>query len=463
MTDKYKVSEVSSCVQDVDQIVAEISALSEKGEGIFKYKGDEIYVKNTVPQDVVRVKLLAPFVKGSKRRQGKLVEMIKSSPRRAKPSEICTHQELCGGCPLGLLNVESQYEYKQQLITSALEKAGIRGFKQLAFTGSAHKDCRHKSIRFFKGSGDDVCQGFYQSRSHELCKVVSCPLEIAWFGDLAQDVCKTARETFVDAYDEETEKGCLRTLTMRDCGQGERLAVLSYNDPLPEEFEEKLGELFIKYRVRAGFIQCNQTRGNRIMTGVLKPLTKDEAIKTELCGFDFEVGPYTFLQVNPVVAQNMYEAALKWCGEDPKRESLDLCCGCGTMTLMLAKKFKKVTGVEIVKEAVEAAFGNAVKAGIDNANFIAADLKIVLPELSKKDLAAVIADPPRAGLGSANCRALKNLPKGVKLAVIFCGLKALSRDLKELLDAGFILKAVQGFDMFPKAMGCETLCMLEKQ
>ncbi len=278
MTDKYKVSEVSSCVQDVDQIVAEISALSEKGEGIFKYKGDEVYVKNTVPQDVVRVKLLAPFVKGSKRRQGKLVEMIKSSPRRAKPSEICTHQELCGGCPLGLLNVESQYEYKQQLITSALEKAGIRGFKQLAFTGSAHKDCRHKSIRFFKGSGDDVCQGFYQSRSHELCKVVSCPLEIAWFGDLAQDVCKTARETFVDAYDEETEKGCLRTLTMRDCGQGERLAVLSYNDPLPEEFVEKLGELFIKYRVRAGFIQCNQTRGNRIMTGVLKPLTKDEAI-----------------------------------------------------------------------------------------------------------------------------------------------------------------------------------------
>lgn len=463
MTDNHKVSEVSACIQEVDQIVAEITALSEKGEGIFEYRGDEIYVKNAVPQDLVRVKLLPPFVKGSRRRPGELVEMIKSSPKRAPLQEICTHQTLCGGCPLGLMNIESQYEYKQHLITLALEKAGIHGFKQLAFTGSAYKDCRHKSIRFFKGSGEELCQGFYQSRSHELCKVGSCPLEIAWFGELAEDICKKARESCVDAYDEVAEKGCLRTLTMRDCGHDERLAVLSYNDPLPEKFVEKLSELFIKHRVRAGFIQCNQTRGNCIMTGVLKPLTKDQAIKAELCGFDFEVGPYTFLQVNPAVAKKMYEAALEWCGEDPKREALDLCCGCGTMTLMLAKKFKKVTGVEIVKEAVDAAFSNAAKAGITNADFIAADLKTVLPELSKKDPAAVIADPPRAGLGSANCRALKRLPKGVKLAVIFCGLKALSRDLKELLDAGFMLKAVQGFDMFPKAMGCETLCMLEKQ
>ncbi|HAH71327.1 MAG TPA: 23S rRNA (uracil(1939)-C(5))-methyltransferase RlmD [Succinivibrionaceae bacterium] len=463
MTDKHKVSEVPDCIQDEDQIVAEIAALSEKGEGIFEYKGDEIYVKNTVPQDVVRVKLHPPFVKGSRRRPGEIIEMINSSPKRALQEEICIHQDLCGGCPLGLLNVKSQIEYKQHLITKALDKAGICGFGKPAFTGSVQKNCRHKSIRFFKGCGDDLCQGFYQSRSHELCRVVNCPLEPAWFGKLAEEVCQKARETGVNAYDEFSAQGCLRTLTMRDCGLEERLAVLSYNDPLPKDFVEKIAELFQEYQVKAGFIQRNQTRGNRIMTGELKPLTKDLAIRAELCGFEFEAGPYTFLQVNPVVAQKMYEAALAWCGQDPKREALDLCCGCGTMTLMLAKRFKKVTGVEIVNEAVKAAYGNAAKAGITNAEFIAADLQKVLPDLSRKDLAAVIADPPRSGLGSANCRALKSLHKGVKLAVIFCGLKALSRDLKDLADAGFMLKAVRGFDMFPKAMGCETLCMLEKQ
>ena len=462
MTAKENLELFGSSNTNSQTIIATVAVLSDKGEGIIFDNGSEIYIKGVVPKDEVEINVGQPFVEGSKRRPGELIRLIRPSPDRKIDSECCKYVSLCGGCPLGSLSFNAQYRFKMALIDDALIKAGIKNFKQSPFVASDAAVSRHKSIRFFANSGKGLIQGFYQSRSHDVCCIDRCQSECEWFSALAQELCNLANTYGIKAYDEHSVQGLLRALMMRDCGENERIAVLTYCSVLPQNFIEELKALYLKHHIKAGFIQQNETHGNKIISGELTALTKDKSVRAVIGGYAFDVGPQTFLQVNYDIAQKLYAAAVKWCGEGHEAEALDLCCGCGTMTLPLSQYFKKVTGVEIIKEATDAAMKNANRAEIDNVEFIAADLKNVLPALARRNIKAVIADPPRVGLGDANCKALKVLPKGTHLAVIFCGLKALSRDVATLVKSGFKLQAVQGFDMFPNAHGCETLCLFEK-
>ena len=64
---------------------------------------------------------------------------------------------------------------------------------------------------------------------------------------------------------------------------------------------------------------------------------------------------------------------------------------------MLAPVAKKVVGVEIVEEAVEAAKVNAELNGLDNCEFIAGDVLKVVDELEDKP-DFIVLDPPRDGI-----------------------------------------------------------------
>lgn len=159
----------------------------------------------------------------------------------------------------------------------------------------------------------------------------------------------------------------------------------------------------------------------------------------------------------------MYEKAVSFCGENKDKTALDLCCGVGTMTLPLSKNFKKVIGVEIVPESIAAAIENAKHNHIDNTEFIVGDIREVINSLVKaKDISSIICDPSRVGIGDDACKALSRLNSPIKLAYIFCSLKALERDLKNLKDNGFVIDEVQGFDMFPYSSHIETVVLLSK-
>lgn len=446
-------------------VVLEVADLSDKGEGLAYLDGMELYVRNALPGDLLKVRVLPAFVDGSKRHPVEVLEILERSSSHADPAGICPHQGQCGGCPLGGISYEAQLEFKRGLILKALHEGGIDNAEVASVMPSPTKEARFKSIRYFGQDGDLVVSGFYQNRSHDVCPVGACPLEQEWFGALAGKISAAATELGLCAYDESLHTGALRAAMMRDCGDGGRLCVLTHDGELPDTFLNKLKELYLEYGIRAGFIQCNHSQGNRVLSGKMQCLTAESAVTARLGDFQFVAGPNTFLQVNYEVAQKLYAAAVSWCGTDPKARALDLCCGCGTMTLPLSKHFAKVTGVEIVEEAVAAARNNAALNGVNNADFIAADLKKVIAGLVKDDglpVRAVIADPARAGLGAENCKALGRLKGPVKLAVIFCGLKALSRDLPVLLKSGFKLREIRGFDMFPGSMGVETLVCLEK-
>lgn len=143
----------------------------------------------------------------------------------------------------------------------------------------------------------------------------------------------------------------------------------------------------------------------------------------------------------------------------------DLYCGIGTISLFMAKYAKKVYGIEIVKEAIDAAKENAKINNVDNTEFYAGDVEVVLDELINKNKVKadiVMFDPPRKGLDKKSINNILQI-KPKKLVYISCNPATLIRDLK-MFEEQYEIKTIIPVDMFPwtSHIECVSLLCLKK-
>jgi len=181
----------------------------------------------------------------------------------------------------------------------------------------------------------------------------------------------------------------------------------------------------------------------------------------EILGLRFKISTYSFFQTNSLGAEVLYETARSYVGETKDKVIFDLYSGTGTIAQMLAPVAKKVVGVEIVEEAVEAAKENASLNGLDNCEFWAGDVLKVIDELSDKpDM--IVLDPPRDGI---NPKALEKIVNfGVdRMVYISCKPTSLQRDLVYLQGRGYQVEKVCCVDMFPSTVHVETVCLLSNR
>lgn len=441
-----------------NQVELYVEKLNDKGQGIAHYEGYEIYLEGVIDGETVLVKIDAPFANGSKRRPGKVIEIIKKSPDRVDYKD----ESLQSVMSFGPISYEGTLKRKQQMIAHALKKAGIENCNLKPIEkADLTKPSRYKTIRYFAKQDNKIVNGFYKVHSHEVIAVSNCSLEPNWFSSLANELCEFFTKENLSVYEENSQQGLLRSLLLRDTIK-EKMAVLVVSKKPSNIFINRLKTQF-KDKVDSLYLNVNEANSNKILSDEMILVSGKAEISLDLCGFDYKAGPYTFLQVNYPVAQKMYEKAVSFCGEDKDKTALDLCCGVGTMTLPLSKNFKKVIGVEIVPESIAAATENAKHNHIENTEFIVGDIREVINSLVKaKDISSIICDPSRVGIGDDACKALSGLNYPIKLAYIFCSLKALERDLKSLKDGGFVIEEVQGFDMFPYSSHVETVVLMSR-
>ena len=438
-----------------------INRLSEKGEGIAEFSGREIYVRGAVPGDVVTLNVGEPFARGSKRCPGKIISFAEKSPLRG--SFLCPHSQDCGSCTLGLLSAKAQIDIKRQDISEALASIGALYQNEIEIFSLEELPCRFKSIRYFADVDGKVVNGFYESRSHKVVPVDNCILEPSWFSAFAKELCLLADRYALNSYN--GKSGTLRSLMLRDSGSGdssEKLALLGVASRPVDDFLEALKKLALSYGIKALFLDENVSCGNKVVAGNLLSLGTDSTIQVELGALRYQVSAQSFMQVNYSVAQALYKEAVDWCKGSRGRQALDICCGVGTMTLMLSRYFNRVTGIEIVEQAVAAARENAAQNGIKNCEFVAGDMSECIGRYLYDEVDAVIADPSRAGLGPKVCRALSRLKGEVRLCCIFCSLIGLKRDIPMLLEGGYRIHKVKGFDMFKNSRHIETMVLLSK-
>ena len=205
----------------------------------------------------------------------------------------------------------------------------------------------------------------------------------------------------------------------------------------------------------------NDSLADVVQNDETKILYGQDYFYEELLGLKFKISPFSFFQTNSLGAEVLYETARSYVGETKDKVIFDLYSGTGTIAQMLAPVAKKVIGIEIVEEAVEAAKVNAALNNLDNCEFIAGDVLKAI-DLVKEKPNLIVLDPPRDGIHPKAL--LKIIDFGVdRMVYISCKPTSLVRDLEVLQGRGYEVVKVVGVDMFPGTGHVETVCLLVRK
>ena len=210
-------------------------------------------------------------------------------------------------------------------------------------------------------------------------------------------------------------------------------------------------------------IQQNiQSFHNNVILGrETKILFGKPSIKDRIGELEFNISARSFFQVNTEQAEILYKTALDFAELGGRETVIDAYCGAGTITLFLAKKARKVFGIEIVSSAINDAKKNARENNIRNAEFIVGDAVKVIPKLFNDGIFAdvVITDPPRAGCDRKVLETFASM-KPEKIIYVSCNPATLARDLAVLQELGYTTKKIQPVDMFPFTSHIEAVAQI---
>ena len=445
----------------------------QAGEGfvekvIFPNKGvvaageERVIVKNALPGQKVR------FSVNKVRRgkaEGRLLEVLEPSPFETKAA--CPHFGICGGCVYQTIPYEEQQKLKGTQVRELLDGV-ISDYEFEGIKASPDPYGYRNKMEFSFGDeykDGPLALGMHKRGSfYDIVTVNGCCIVDEDYRKILRCVLDYFQEKKVSFYHKLTHKGYLRHLLVRKgVMTGDILVDLvttSQEDISDVEWAGRLLELPLKGSIVGILHTYNDSVADMVKDEGTKEIYGCDYFYEELLGLKFRISPFSFFQTNSRGAEVLYETARSYVGETKDKVIFDLYSGTGTIAQMLAPVAKKVIGVEIVEEAVEAARENAALNGLANCEFIAGDVLKMLDSIEEKpDL--IVLDPPRDGI---HPRALeKIIDYGVdRMVYISCKPTSLARDLEVLTKRGYQVEKVCCVDMFPGTVHVETVCLLSK-
>ena len=320
---------------------------------------------------------------------------------------------------------------------------------------------RNKSIYPISPAGE---VGFYRARSHQVVHVEHCLIQKPEADALAQAVRDYIARFRVPPYDEATGRGLLRHLYVRTSCTGESLACLLVNGSrLPHE-EELVAMLRAAAPRLCGVVLGENTRrGNAILGDRYRTLWGRDYLTDTLCGLELRLSVPSFYQVNHDQAQRLYEKALEYAGLTGRELAVDLYCGAGTITQVLARRARHVIGGEIVPEAIRDAEDSARRNGVDNVEFLCGDASRLAAELRQRGLRpdVICVDPPRKGLAPDVVEAAASM-EPERIVYVSCDPATLARDVARFAPLGYHPVRACAVDLFPGTANVETVVLLSK-
>lgn len=443
-----------------DDIELCIDSLGSEGQGVGRYEGMAVFVPFALPNELVK----AHIIKVAKNYAvGKLIKVIEPSKVRREPR--CSSFTRCGGCNLMHMDYAAQLEYKRGLVENAFARIakieGVHVENTIGMDEPYHY--RNKAAFPFAMVDGRMCFGFFAPRSHRLIPIDGCFIEQEPLYNVASAVHCWAEENDIQPYDEETGSGTIRHVVSRITTSGDIMAVI-----VTKGRPKKLNKLvdMLKERcegIKSIILNRNDEDTNIIFGRSYETLWGEDTLTENLCGFEFSVSAASFLQVNPVQTECLYAQVEAFLPEKDGFEAIDVYCGTGTISMILSKRAKHVTGIENIKPAVEDAARNAERNGAGNADFICADAAEALPELIEKGTRpdVIVIDPPRKGCDKAVLNAITGSAVQ-RVIYVSCDPATLARDVRILVDGGYSIQKVQPIDMFPQTAHVETVCLLSK-
>ncbi len=448
-----------------------IDKLAFGGQGIGFLNGLVVFVKNTAPGDKIRARV---FKRKRDYCEAKLIELLDPSPARIAPP--CPYSGCCGGCQWQHISYDKQLEFKGDLVSEAMRKIGglevdimpilpsekVLGYRnkmEFSFSDKAWVPNPEDISKFDQGFALGLhVPGTY----YKVLDIHKCLLQPEEGNLLLNEVRAFANDSGLPCYNLKTHEGFWRFLAIR---HSEATGQWMINIVTSEEKRNLLQvfsqQILEKYK-NIGTIINNITRRQAgVAVGEKEYIIHGPGYLIDKIGpYRFRVSANSFFQTNTHGARKLYDVVDEFCDLKGGEVVLDLYSGTGTIPIYLAKKCKKVIGIEIVASAVSDAQKNCELNNIGNATFFLGDIKDNLPLIKDKpDI--VILDPPRAGVHKKVIKHLLELyPE--KIIYVSCNPSTMARDLKQLLE-GYELHRLQPVDMFPNTYHVETVAKLEKR
>jgi len=442
-----------------DAIELDVSGMTLQGDGIARHEGVPVFVPGTCPGDRVKALILKAKPNCA---FGKCIEVLKPSPDRIDPG--CGAFPRCGGCAFRHVAYETELAVKQREAGEALRRiGGIELETELILGAQEPERYRNKALLPVCMDQGKVRAGYYARHSHRVVYSEDCRLQPVVFSRLAKAVCAWAEETGCGVYDEETGKGLLRHIYLRQTQEGRQILVcLVVNGQGVPRADLLIARLRAENPAVRGVLLNHNTQDTNVVLGPRETLLWGEGHITErLCGLEFTLSPQSFFQVNPVQAERLYRLAREFAALSRGERLLDLYCGTGTIGLSMAQACKELVGVEVIPQAVEDARRNAIHNGISNARFLCMDASRAAAQLAGESWRpdVVVLDPPRKGCEPALLRTVAEMRPG-RVVYVSCDPATLARDLKLLRGMGYEAARVVPVDMFPRTGHVEMIASI---
>lgn len=458
----------------------EITGVAAEGKSLARVNDMVVFVPFVVPGDVVDIQLRR---KKHSYAEGEAVKFHEYSSLRAVP--FCRHYGVCGGCKWQCLQYEHQLKYKQQQVVDALTRIGkVELPDVMSIIGSEQTRAYRNKLEFTFSNKrwltwDEVernvtydnmnALGFHIPGAFDkVLDIQECALMPELNNRIRNAIRDFAAKQDIPFFDLRTQEGVLRNIMLRTSTTGEIMlliqakvvddaAMVMLNNLLEyiaNEFSEITSLLYVINN------KCNDTFGDL----EVHTYKGTDVIFEEMEGLRFKVGPKSFYQTNSRQAYNLYKVARDFAALTGDEIVYDLYTGTGTIANFVARKAKKVVGIEYVEDAVADARVNSELNNLDNLLFFAGDMKDILTkdfiqEHGRPDV--IITDPPRAGMHNDVIDTILFAAPD-RIVYVSCNPATQARDLS-LLDNDYKVVAVQPVDMFPHTHHVENVVLLEKR
>jgi 23S rRNA (uracil1939-C5)-methyltransferase len=439
-----------------------VEGYTHEGDGVAHIDGRVVFIKGALSGEQCEIKILKD---GKNIVYARLEKLLAPSPSRIAPQ--CPNFGKCGGCDFLHMDYAEELRLKLRRVEDALRRIGGLNVKVTGIVGAdSIVNYRNKAIYAVGKSEGRAITGFFRERSHDIVPTEKCLIQTDVSDRASAAVRRWMDRYCVPAYNEELRSGVVRHVFCRYAFAVKKalVTVVSYEKTLPHP-EALVGEIRRRCPETAGVVlNVNRTRGNTVLTGEFLTLWGDDFIVDELNGLKFKLSPRSFYQINSAQAEKLYGKALEYAALTGSETVLDLYCGTGTITLIMAGRVKYAVGAEIVEAAISDAWENAAMNGIENVDFIYADAGDAARELKTKGVLpdVVVVDPPRKGLSPTVIDTVSDLSPA-RVVYVSCDPATLARDLKIFETKGYKAVEATAFDMFPRCAHVECVVLMSKK
>ena len=364
------------------------------------------------------------------------------------------------------MDYKEQLKYKRNRVVSEFRRAGVSFDEETIYdTVGMDEPYRYRNKTAFSVTekNNEIQIGPYEQGTYNTVDINSCLLQSKAADDLVKAFKDLMVKYNIKVYDKKTKKGIVRNIVIRNNRKNEIMLIIV---TAAENFQNKallIDELSQIQNIKTIVQNINNKNTNLIMGSKSIILYGEGVIIDTIGDLSFTISSETFFQINPLQTEKLYQTAIEYADIHKNDICFDIYCGIGTISLMAAKKAKKVYGVEIVDQSIINARENAEINNISNVEFYTGKAEEIIPELYKQNIKADIAilDPPRKGCEKEVIDTIINMaPK--KVVYVSCNPSTLARDIKLLEQGGYKLIKARPVDQFPWSVHVECVTLMSR-